>query len=77
MDAKDSMKQLLEHLAKTREEEVDCDEVFEVLDVYAEAASRGEDPPTLLPMVKQHLEICKCCHDELEALIRILESESS
>ncbi|NIS83006.1 MAG: hypothetical protein GTO14_23025 [Anaerolineales bacterium] len=69
------IKQLMEHLAKTREDEVDCDEVFRVLDVYAEVEARGEDAGELLPMVKQHLEICECCHEELEAVIRILEAE--
>lgn len=71
------MKRLLEHLAKTQEEEIDCDEVFNVLDVYAEAEARGEDPGELLPLVKQHLEICACCHEELEAVIRILEADQS
>lgn len=71
------MKRLIEQLANTQEDEVDCDEVFKVLDMYAEAESRGEDPGELLPMMKQHLEICKCCQEELEAVIRILESEQT
>lgn len=76
-DTNAAMKRLLEHLAKTREEEVDCDEVFHVLDVYAEVEARGDDPGELLPLVKQHLEICTCCHEELEAVIRILEANES
>ena len=77
MNVEDSMKQLLEHLANTQEQEVDCDEVFAVLDVYAEVERRGDDPGKLLPLVKQHLAICNCCHEELEALIQILEQDLS
>ena len=77
MKLEDSMKQLLEHLAKTQEQEVDCDEVFAVLDIYAEIGQRGDDSGKLLPMVKQHLEMCNCCHEELEALIQILEQDHS
>lgn len=77
MDPIASIKQLLKSLEKTQEHEIDCDEVFEVLDIYAEFEARGEDPGKVLPLVKQHLEICMCCHQELEALIQILENDLS
>lgn len=75
MDPIASLKQLLIDLEKTQEHEIDCEEVFEVLDIYAETEARGENPGDLLPLVKQHLDICMCCHQELEALIQILENE--
>ncbi len=77
MDTIENIKKLLSALEKTREDEVDCEAVFNELDVYAEIVARGEDPGELLPLVKQHLEICRCCHQEFEALIQILESELS
>ncbi|MEJ2569287.1 MAG: hypothetical protein P8Y98_01980 [Anaerolineales bacterium] len=73
MDSNANIKNLLDVLEKTREDEVDCAEAFDHLDVYAEIVARGEDPSELLPLVKQHLEICNCCHQEIEALVRILE----
>jgi hypothetical protein len=73
MDSIANIKNLLDVLEKTREDEVDCAEAFDHLDVYAEIVARGEDPSKLLPLVKRHLEICNCCHQELEALVRILE----
>jgi deoxycytidylate deaminase len=75
MDSFANIKNLLETLARTREDEVDCGKVFDHLDVYAELVAHGEDPGELLPLVKQHLEICHCCHQELEALVQILERD--
>ncbi len=75
MDSIANIKKLLDSLEKTREDEANCGEVFDHLDVYAEFVARGEDPSELLPLVKQHLEICNCCHQELEALVRILERD--
>jgi len=60
-------------LADTAETEIGCDEVYELLDRYAEMVDRGEDPASLLPLVHQHLERCRDCREELEALLRILK----
>jgi hypothetical protein len=68
------LKHLLTMIIDTRQNEIDCDEVHNLVDIYAEAAARGEDPTLVLPLVKQHLEICKPCLEEYEALLRILEA---
>ncbi|MCK4741724.1 MAG: hypothetical protein KAS80_05530 [Anaerolineales bacterium] len=68
------LKKLLGMVEKTNEQEMDCAEVFEVLDVYAEAVVRGEDTSAMLPKVKHHIEMCRDCFEEYEALVRILES---
>ena len=65
--------QLMKMITNTREDEIDCDEVHNVVDVYAEAVARGEDPSEILPLVKHHLEMCAPCLEEYEALMRILE----
>jgi len=65
--------QLMKMITNTREDEIDCDEVHNVVDVYAEAVARGEDPSEILPLVKHHLEMCAPCLEEYEALKRILE----
>jgi hypothetical protein len=64
-------------LAATEEREIGCDEAFELLDQYAEIVARGDDPTVLLPLVKHHLDICKDCREELQALLRILEDEKT
>jgi hypothetical protein len=75
MDKKEFIQRLLEQLAKTEEHEVTCDEVFEVLDIYTEAVARGEDTEQLLPLVKKHIQFCRCCKEEYEVLLSILEAD--
>lgn len=66
----DKMLRMIEH---TQDEELSCDEVFELLYIYAEMASRGEDVGELFPLVEHHLEMCPDCREEYEAVMRILE----
>jgi hypothetical protein len=74
-ETKDILRRLLKQLAMTQDEEIYCDEVYRVLDQFAEAAARGEDPSEFLPLVAQHLELCPCCLEEYEALLKILQAK--
>ena len=74
---KEMLRKTLLMLEQTQEEEYSCDEVYELLDQYAEAVQRGEDPAHLMPLVKHHLDMCKDCHEEYEALLNILEGTPS
>jgi len=76
-NSKEIIKRMLLNIARTREKELDCGEVYQVLDEFAEAVTRGEDLTELLPMVKHHLELCRDCGEEFEALLRILEVDIS
>lgn len=71
---KESLKQLLDKVARTRDDEIDCQEVFELIDLYAEASSQGHDAGAMLPLVKHHLEMCSECLEEYQALLQILGS---
>lgn len=66
-----SILQMLDH---TREDEYSCDDVYKLLDQYAEMVARGEDAEQLMPLIHHHLEMCKDCREEYEALLRILET---
>ncbi len=68
---------LLQKLVHTREDELDCQQVYEVIDVYAEMAAQGEDVSDALPLVKHHLEMCKDCTEEYEVLMEVLEASES
>ena len=61
-------------LAATADQEIGCDEAFQLLDQYAEIIARGDDPAVLLPVVRHHLSMCRDCREELEALLRALEA---
>ena len=52
------MAKMLRSLAMTKENEISCDDVFAVLDEFAEAVRRGENVLLLMPLVRQHLDMC-------------------
>jgi hypothetical protein len=52
--------------------ESSCPEVVRILDEYAEKILAGEDVSEVMPLVKQHLDICPDCCAECDALLRIL-----
>ena len=65
--------QLLQMLDVTHEDELSCGEVHELVDQYVELKQRGEDVERLMPLVKHHLDMCRECFEEYEALLAALE----
>jgi hypothetical protein len=72
-----AMQVMLHSLAMTEEHEISCDEVYAVLDQFAEAVNRGENPLIFMPLVRQHLDMCPDCREEYDALLRMLKPISS
>ena len=70
------MEKLVTMLDRTTPVEMSCDEVFSLLDQFAELAARGEDVAKLMPLVKQHLEMCADCREEYQVLARILDNSA-
>ncbi len=68
---------LLKMLDMTHEDELSCGEVHALLDEYVELKLRGEDVEALMPLVKYHLDICRDCFEEYEALLAALAFEES
>ena len=66
---------LLRQIALTQDKELDCGEVFALLDVYTEAAADGHDVSDLFPLVQHHLEMCPDCLEEYEALLSVLQTK--
>jgi hypothetical protein len=66
---------LMHCLEMTRQNACTCDEAFAVLDEYVELAASGEQTAALMPLVKNHMEICHLCQEEFQALLHILETE--
>lgn len=67
--------QLLQMLDMTREDELSCDEVHELVDQYIELKESGEDVDQLMPLMKHHLDMCWECFEEYEALVTALNFE--
>jgi len=68
-----AVKDLMRRLQNTHEEELSCDEVFALVDEYAEANQRGEDVSSLKPLIRHHLDMCRECDEEYLALLQVLE----
>ena len=61
---------------KSVTEDVTCDEVFEQLDEYVEKEVDGKDAARLMPLLREHLDICSDCCDEYEALLHVIEKSA-
>jgi hypothetical protein len=74
MSSPEALRKMADMLAHTQEVELACDEVLALMDQFAETVMRGEDAAQLMPLVQHHLEMCGDCHEDFEALLRILRS---
>jgi hypothetical protein len=68
------LKRMVQSIADTHEYELDCDQCFQELDRFAEAKLAGKPLDEALQLVQDHLEICKACHEEYEALMNALHA---
>jgi hypothetical protein len=59
-------------LESVREEEVPCDEIYQRLDEYVEREVSKKDAAQLMPLIREHLDICSECCEEYEALLNVL-----
>ena len=71
MTAADRLRWWLSAFETTQPEELDCDTVFEALDVVVEAAARGEDVRALFPAIALHLQHCPSCQDLYQSLVAL------
>ncbi len=60
---------LIELVVATRDDSLGCDGCLELMDQFAQAELDGTTIPKALECVQIHLEQCKCCKDEYEALM--------
>ncbi len=64
----------LEHL---HESAYSCEEAFALLDEYVDLVSTDEEAAELMPLVKNHIEMCSGCKEAYAMLMRIVQSESN
>jgi hypothetical protein len=63
-------------LESVREEDVPCDEIYARIDQYVEREVDKRDAAQLMPLIREHLDICSECCEEYEALLDVLEKTS-
>ena len=68
------IKKIVAALKRTQPIEFDCGECFERLERFAEMTLAGKSAEQALPLVKLHLEGCRDCREEFEALLDVLRS---
>ena len=68
------IEQLLDKVARTLPEELTCDECLAELDRFAEMTLLGQPAEKAMPLVAQHLAMCRDCREEFEALLRALRA---
>ncbi len=60
---------LLNMISATESDEVDCDGCLEHLAEFAEAQLFNREVPDAVKTVERHLQQCRCCKDEYNALL--------
>ena len=63
-------------LESVREEEAPCDEVYARIDEYVEREVDKKDAAQLMPLIREHLDMCSECCEEYQALLDVLEKTS-
>ena len=60
-------------LEETDDEELSCDEIFNKLDEYVEREVDKKDAAHLMPLIREHLDLCPDCCEEYEVLLDVIE----
>jgi UDP-N-acetylmuramyl tripeptide synthase len=66
----------LQVLENAQEEGCSCDDVFAKIDEYVEREVDNQDAQDLMPIIREHLDLCPDCCEEYEALLDVLEKTS-
>jgi len=54
-------------------EEISCDELYARLDEYVEIEMDKKDAARIMPLMREHLDICPECCEEYETLLHVVE----
>jgi hypothetical protein len=65
---------LMRLVALTKDDEIDCERCLTLVAEFAERELAGRSIPVALEAVEHHLSVCAECHEEYEALLRVLTS---
>ena len=69
---KDQTKALLQYVASSKPDEIDCDGCFEHLAELVDYQLLGTEIPEAMQKVQRHIDQCLCCKDEHNALLEAL-----
>lgn len=70
----DILKNIFRAILGTRDDEIACGECDRQIDEFVEMKLKGRSPEEAMPLVQDHLERCKDCREEYEALLEALQN---
>jgi hypothetical protein len=66
------LKRIMQGILSTDPHEIGCADCFEHLDAYVELTLAGGNAAEVYPRIHDHLQRCRNCYEEFEALIAAL-----
>jgi len=70
----DMIKRMVYMVLSTRPDEIGCGECLEQLDRFIEMKLAGKNAAEAMPLVQDHLDRCRDCREEFEALLKAVRS---
>jgi hypothetical protein len=64
----------LQVLEDARAEELSCTDTYTRLDEFVETQVQSKDAAKIMPLIREHLDMCPDCCEEYEALLTVLEN---
>ena len=58
------------------DEEISCNDLYARLDEYVEREVDKKDAAQIMPIIREHLDVCPECCEEYEALLDVLNKSS-
>jgi hypothetical protein len=58
------------------DEEISCNDLYARLDEYVELEVDKKDAAQIMPIIREHLDVCPECCEEYEALLDVLNKSS-
>jgi len=72
----EAVRGFLHVLEQVREEELSCNEIYAKLDEYVELEIKKEDAAHIMPLIREHLDLCPECCEEYETLLEVVEKSN-
>lgn len=70
----DVLREIVRGIVTTHANEIDCHSCFKDLDRLAELQLTGKSPTKAMRLVQDHLDRCRDCREEFEALFNTLRA---
>ncbi len=67
--------ELLKKMMESHESELDCGSCAERMECLADLVINGGTPDDAMQAMQRHIECCRCCRTEFEALIAVLRAQ--